>query len=305
MGMQPVKGIEKAKKDSDKGGEANKAVKGVELMSLIAKTVRGMKKMDATGEKMKKIAMKESFASWLSDKRGEEMASASSSEIHNGFKVGDTVKVNSEAASSLGIDPNDVYKIKSFTKIRPGSLMQSVDATIVDDQGTTFTVNVEYLYESGKIANTVFNKNAGITAGLKSLTKDDLMEMIREELNEALGIGSGDNVTDVAGHQLDEIDFNQIAMGNMGNNQPSQPKASFEGKWTDIKDKNEFINKFHISNTSPLVDIVARAIGSNSNYAITNKDGKFYVYTFTQTANPGKPSQSFNSLEDAKKSVKL
>jgi hypothetical protein len=103
--------------------------------------------------------------------------------------------------------------------------------------------------------------------------------------------------------QLEELDFNQIAMGN--NQPPSQPKASFEGKWTDIKDKNEFINKFHISNTSPLVDIVARAIGSNSNYAITNKDGKFYVYTFTQTANPGKPSQAFNSLEDAKKSVKL
>ena len=184
MGMQPVKGIEKAKKDSDKGGEANKAVKGVELMSLIAKTVRGMKKMDATGEKMKKIAMKESFESWLSSKRGEEMASAASSEIHNGLKIGDNVKVNSEAANSLGIDPDDVYKIKSFTKIKPGSLMQSVDATIVDDQGNTFTVNVEYLYESGKIANTVFNRNAGITAGLKSLTKDDLMEMIRKEISE-------------------------------------------------------------------------------------------------------------------------
>jgi hypothetical protein len=59
MGMQPVKDVEKAKKDSDKGGETNKAVKGIELMSLIAKTVRGMKKMDATGEKMKKISMKE------------------------------------------------------------------------------------------------------------------------------------------------------------------------------------------------------------------------------------------------------
>ena len=59
MGMQPVKNVEKPKKDSDKGGETNKAVKGVELMSLIAKTVRGMKKMDATGEKMKKVTMKE------------------------------------------------------------------------------------------------------------------------------------------------------------------------------------------------------------------------------------------------------
>ena len=61
MGMQPVKGVEKAKKDSDKGGEANKAVKNIDLMSLIAKTVRGMKKMDATGEKMKKVSVKENY----------------------------------------------------------------------------------------------------------------------------------------------------------------------------------------------------------------------------------------------------
>ena len=58
-GMQPVKGVEKPKKDSDKGGETNKMEKGVELMSLIAKTVRGLKKMDATGEKMKKVSVKE------------------------------------------------------------------------------------------------------------------------------------------------------------------------------------------------------------------------------------------------------
>jgi len=59
MGMQPVKDVEKAKKDSDKGGETNKMEKGVSLMSLIAKSTRGVQKMDATGEKMKKIAVKE------------------------------------------------------------------------------------------------------------------------------------------------------------------------------------------------------------------------------------------------------
>jgi hypothetical protein len=184
-GMQPVKDVEKAKKDSDKGGETNKAVKGIELMSLIAKTVRGLKKMDATGEKMKKIAMKESYYDvFSSEKRGEEMRAAAASEVHNGLKIGDNVKVNSEAADALNIDPKDVYKIQSFRKIRPGSLLQSVDATIVNDQGNTFTINVEYLYEAGKVANTIFNRNANITTGLKSLTKDELMEMIREELNE-------------------------------------------------------------------------------------------------------------------------
>ena len=59
MGMQPVKGIEKVKKDADAKKETNTPEKGISLMSLIAKSVRGVKKMDATGEKMKKIAMKE------------------------------------------------------------------------------------------------------------------------------------------------------------------------------------------------------------------------------------------------------
>lgn len=98
-------------------------------------------------------------------------------------------------------------------------------------------------------------------------------------------------------------EFNMDQFSSAGSS--SAPKASFEGKWTDITDKDEFIKKFHISSTSPLVDIVSRAIGSNENYAITNKDGKFFVYTFQKTAQPGNPSKPFNSLEDAKKSVKL
>jgi hypothetical protein len=64
MGMKPVKDVEKVKKDSDKGGETNKVEKGVSLMSLIAKSVRGVQKMDATGEKMKKITMKEGMGEY-------------------------------------------------------------------------------------------------------------------------------------------------------------------------------------------------------------------------------------------------
>jgi hypothetical protein len=59
MGMKPVKDVEKVKKDADAKKETNTPEKGISLMSLIAKTVRGVKKMDATGEKMKKIAMRE------------------------------------------------------------------------------------------------------------------------------------------------------------------------------------------------------------------------------------------------------
>ena len=67
--MKPVKGIEKAKKDSDKATAEKYKTSGISLMSLVAKTVRGVKKMDATGEKMKKINVKENkVASTIFDK---------------------------------------------------------------------------------------------------------------------------------------------------------------------------------------------------------------------------------------------
>jgi hypothetical protein len=59
MGMQPVKNVEKAKKDSDKATAQKYKTSGIDIMSLVAKTVRGVKKMDATGEKMKKVTVKE------------------------------------------------------------------------------------------------------------------------------------------------------------------------------------------------------------------------------------------------------
>lgn len=100
-------------------------------------------------------------------------------------------------------------------------------------------------------------------------------------------------------------EFNMDQFSSFGGDNTSAPKASFEGKWVDIDDKNEFIKKFQINSTSPLVNIVSRAIGSKENYAIVNKDNKYYVYAFQKTAEPGKPSQPFNSLDDAKKSINL
>ena len=59
MGMKPVKGFEKAKASSNKAKKETNKGEDVEIMSLIAKTVRGLVKMDATGEKVKKIIVKE------------------------------------------------------------------------------------------------------------------------------------------------------------------------------------------------------------------------------------------------------
>lgn len=63
MGMKPVKDVEKHTASANKANKEthpNKIGK-VELMSLIAKTVRGIQKMEATGEKNKKINVKEAY----------------------------------------------------------------------------------------------------------------------------------------------------------------------------------------------------------------------------------------------------
>jgi len=58
--MKPVKGYAKEKANANKAKkEAPHQVKGIQLMSLVPKSVRGVKKMDATGEKMKKMKLKE------------------------------------------------------------------------------------------------------------------------------------------------------------------------------------------------------------------------------------------------------
>jgi hypothetical protein len=58
--MKPVKGFEKAKASANKAkAETNSTVKDVEELGVVAKSTRGVQKMDATGTKMKKIIMKE------------------------------------------------------------------------------------------------------------------------------------------------------------------------------------------------------------------------------------------------------
>jgi hypothetical protein len=229
-GMKPVKDVEKVKASANKAKkETNKPEGTISLMSLVAKASRGVQKMNATGEKMKVVKEgiederdisdlerepSDAFKRFVSQKRGEEAAAAASNEIHNGLKRGDKVKVNSEAAKALKINPNEIFTITSFKTNRPGSLLQSIDVELTNKAGQNVgSVNIEYVYEAGSetpkvdtgsVPSTIFSRNAGISQKLKSLSADDLMEMIREELAEALGIYGGDGVTDVNGHQLDE-----------------------------------------------------------------------------------------------------
>jgi hypothetical protein len=186
MGMQPVKGIEKAKKDSDKGGETNKAVKNIELMSLIAKTVRGMKKMDATGEKMKKIAIKEAR---MNDFPGETPGKIAQ-QIATYVDSNPTLKKYSDEIT-LQSNPDGFLKFGYWDElpsdaIRALSLQFDIkeDSDYDEDTGTLIFYRLTPKHTPGKI----------------NLSKADLMNMIREELEEALGAyNSGDNVTDVTG----------------------------------------------------------------------------------------------------------
>jgi hypothetical protein len=58
-GMKPVKGFENAKADANKAAKETVKAEVTDLFTLVAKTVRGLVKMDATGEKGKRISMKE------------------------------------------------------------------------------------------------------------------------------------------------------------------------------------------------------------------------------------------------------
>jgi len=200
--MKPVKGVEKAKASANKATkETNKPVKGISLMSLIAKTSRGVQKMTATGEKMKVV--KEDYQSFLAQKKSEEEAS----ETYNGFKKGDKVMVDSEAADALKLSPSKVYTISNFRVIKKGSMLQSVDAML--DNGDS--VNVKYLNKAPKAFNPSINLG---NIDLKKLTElvyevlDEMQSADEVTADVALGLGETmdgrDNLTDTAGHQLDE-----------------------------------------------------------------------------------------------------
>jgi len=160
-GMSTPKGVEKIKASANKANkETNKPESGIKLMTMVAKTVRGLKKMEPTGEKMKKLSLKEN-------------------KEYNGFKVGDVVTVDEEAASVVGLEPNKEYTIKGFSEYdnSPG-LPKSIDVILDKDKYNQTSL----LYPAKGGVNIKYIK----------------------KVNETTSLPGGDNVTDVAGHQLNE-----------------------------------------------------------------------------------------------------
>lgn len=200
--MKPVKGVEKAKASANKATkETNKPVKGISLMSLIAKTARGVQKMTATGEKMKVV--KEDYQSFLAQKKREEEAA----ETYGGFKRGDKVMIDPDAAKATGLKAGKVYTINNFRVYRKGSMLQNVDALL--DNGEE--INVDYIFKAPKVFASSTNLGGYDLNKLKEMVREVLAEMESDDevtADVALGMDETmdgrDNLTDTAGHQLDE-----------------------------------------------------------------------------------------------------
>ena len=186
MGMQPVKDVEKPKKDSDTATAQKYKTKGVSLMSLIAKTVRGVKKMDATGEKMKKVNIKEEYDSsiegedspgykdFLARKEKEKEMFKS----YDGFMKGSKVIIDPEVAENAGFKKSKIYTIKSFSTFN-----QSTDANF--EEGGS--INIKYLMK----APSILQRNLG---SVKESAEDNLAEQISQYIKEIIGAYGGDDM---------------------------------------------------------------------------------------------------------------
>ena len=164
-GMTSPKGIEKAKASANKAHkETNKAESGIKMMSLVAKTVRGVKKMDATGEKMKKLALKEA-----------KIQPAQNYDVNTLTK-----KIIADLKSRDSYDANETLElIKLYQK-----KYNFTDAVAKEIDKNIFMYNADERYDDGS------------------------------ELDEYSTMPGGDNMTDVAGHQMDEAKASSLSVGD-------------------------------------------------------------------------------------------
>jgi len=61
MGMKPVKNVAKAKASANKAKKETNKAKDIDVLSLVAQTLRGVDKMQSQGEKMKTIKLRETI----------------------------------------------------------------------------------------------------------------------------------------------------------------------------------------------------------------------------------------------------
>jgi hypothetical protein len=200
MGMKPVKDLGKYNPSANKAyseKHPNKIGK-IDLMSLVAQSVRGVKKMDATGEKSKKIKVKESY--WMN-----KPADAEKYQIKKDIK-GNIIQATNDEGNrfskndiAIAVDNGEKIKISSFIE------QQGKVKAIYIVSGTPYTIDIDGLksvneFKPGIDLGKAFDKFKG-----QSL-KEKLSQIIREELAEVFD--GRDNLTDTAG-EMDENDENE------------------------------------------------------------------------------------------------
>ena len=182
--MKPVKGVEKAKASANKANkETNKAVAGISLMSLVAKTSRGVQKMAATGEKMKVV------------KEGQENYYQTNVRL----KPEEQKKIKSVLIDAEFEWDEDDRKQVVYSKKSEKEIKNVVDN--VTGMGTT----------TSKVSSPSINLGKYNLKDLTEIVREVLAEMESDdEVNTDTMLGLGetfdgrDNLTDTAGHQLDE-----------------------------------------------------------------------------------------------------
>jgi hypothetical protein len=248
--MKPVKGIEKIKASANKAKkETNKPAKGVSSMSLVSKTVRGVKKMDPTGEKMKKINVKENMSKITPEIKQaiKDIVTYATLPSQIDYRVPHQIKA-SKAEKYLMSLPNGEMYIQQARK--------QIDSYYEEDPTTGKSAS-DYasMFEENKVANTIFDRNKGITAGINKLAKGEepkkpetkpaetkpkksaeekLREAIRKMIQKEIYDGR-DNMTDVTENQI-EGTFN-----------------------TAIQDINNLLNKLKSVNFRDLEDTYVRS----------------------------------------------
>jgi len=224
--MKPVKGFADAKASANKAKkETNDVVKGVEEFGLTAKSTRGVKKMEPTGTKMKKIIMKEAESIGLKNTPDEQYLA----KVINTYLAVKKAMNKINAGTELdGFEQEmlDHTYLKDFPK---SQIIAAVNKVLNTQPGSTYTSqdikndnakkNPEFA--SSKVANKVFSspqqqalsKNANSLTkpgygdespeefadmqkrAKTSLTKETLLQMVREIMDES-GIDGGDNMID-------------------------------------------------------------------------------------------------------------
>lgn len=190
MGMQLVKGVEKVKASSNKAHkETNKPEGTIKMMSLVAKSSRGVKKMDATGEKMKKLALKENQdvdLNTLNNMLNNHDWYFEMSDDERAYSAGKAMETKLQTlARKLGQEGVNAYNDVQ-SKIFPTKSLLTLEKPL----------NTFKKIKSNEPSNPKLDA-----------LRDKISKMIMKEYSRLAG---GDNMTDTAGHMMDTSTNNDL-----------------------------------------------------------------------------------------------